>query len=917
MLIFTRRHDFSSLRRKAVALLLLLGCAIIFSNAQAKTESLQLQNVQYGNCLTYSGNTPIADTCITGTAEQQWTYDTKKKTLKSGSGQCIAIDRHNAGAVVLVNCKGKREEQWKSLDDGRFKNKKNAQCLRETSSGAIDTVGCGASADSIRWQDYVAPPPPVETDSLINGAHGQCLHSGNAPFVDVRNCDDSTAQQWAWDASSRHLVSATGQCVAANEAFNLVTQENCSNAATQLWAHDPVANTFINTATNQCLDVWGGEIDNEVGVWSCDGSPRQRWTFANATPPPPPPGSKNILNLAQGQCINTAGDALVNARDCDTSDIAQQWVFDAGQLINAQGLCIDGSASFNLVSLAACSGASSQQWQYDSATKNYINAANGQCLDLWGGERDNEFGIWTCDGSARQQFQDYNPTPPPGAGDWETLGLQFNGMDIAVDHDGKRLFYSLGAGYAAPTSWTATVAIDPAAPVTLKIQGQILVDGGTVTLPNITYGATVPVERYQNGTLKDRYDLLFTNLPVIALNADLITDEPKREGRFQLSSGFFSQNTGVMKMGIEIRGATSQIYPKKSFSIQIGKDDDWREERKLKLLGMRKDGDWILDAAYRDTTFVRNLVSHNIYREIHPYVYKDASRNPSGQPSIRGELVEVILNGSYHGIYVLSERVDRKLLGLSKINVPEDANGNKLWDQVDWTLPENGSVLYKAQFMEAAFLDAANYRIGYEQKYPDPEDEAVRWEPLDALADLIINSSDAEFIAQAGNVFDIDSLVDYWALVLAGQAQDNTQKNFYWARNEAGKYAIITWDFDATFGMFWDGSVDDSASWFFPTDDNRLFQRLINLPATGFNAKLKARWAQLRSGPFSADALASRFQAYIDQSSLSGARARNMQRWPGSGGAGADNPELGTADYIRNLLIDRLSFVDGKIATLP
>jgi len=129
--------------------------------------------------------------------------------------------------------------------------------------------------------------------------------------------------------------------------------------------------------------------------------------------------------------------------------------------------------------------------------------------------------------------------------------------------------------------------------------------------------------------------------------------------------------------------------------------------------------------------------------------------------------------------------------------------------------------------------------------------------------------------------------------------------------------SLVTWDLDATFGMFWDGSADDGASWFFPTDDNRLFQRLLNLPATGFNAKLKARWAALRSGPFTADALASRFQGYIGQSTLGGARTRNMQRWPGSGGAGANNPELGTADYIRNLLIERLSFVDSRIADLP
>ena len=891
-----------------------LAITLLATSAPAAVTTLQLQNERHGDCLASSNGRVVAETCAAGAATQQWRYDSNRLSLVDSSGQCVEGKRSNR-AVTLKGCNGKKQQQWQSAADGSYRNRKTGQCLAEASDGTIRSAKCSRSGT--RWQEYTAPPPPAETDALINSAHGQCLNAANDPFVDVRNCDESAAQQWYWNATTGQLVSAAGKCIAANQAFNLVEQESCaSGRQSQQWLLDPIANTLTNAATNQCLDVWGGEIDNEVGVWSCDGSPRQEWKFANAEPPQPPADSRNIINLSQGQCLHTAGGGLVNARDCDTGDIAQKWLFTNGELKNSQGQCIDATASFDLVSLASCNGAASQQWQYDAAAMTYTNAATGQCLDLWGGVRDNEFGVWTCDGSARQQFQDYDPGQQPGAGAWEALQLQFNGLDVAVDNDGKRLFYSLGAGYSTPASWTASVGFDPTQPVTLKIQGQTLVNGGSITLTGVSYGATIPVERYENGSLKDRYDLLFTNLPVIALTAPLITDEPKREGTFQLASGMFNQNTGTMKMGIEFRGATSQLYPKKSFSIQIGKDSDWTDERKLKLLGMRKDGDWILDATYRDTTFVRNLINHNLYREIHPYVYKDATGAPQGQPSIRGELVEVILNGAYHGVYVLSERVDRKLLDLSKVDVPEDASGNELWDQVDWTRPENGSVLYKAEYMEAAFLDAANYRVGYEQKYPKPED-VVRWEPLDELADFIINSSDAEFVDRVGDIFDIDSLVDYCALVLVGQAQDNTQKNFYLARNENGKYAIITWDFDATFGMFWDGSPDDSAEWFFPTNDNRLFQRLINLPATGFNARLKARWAELRSSLFTPDALAARFQAYRDQANLAAARSRNMQRWPESGGAGAANPELGSADYIRDLLVRRLAFVDTKIAELP
>jgi hypothetical protein len=900
--------------------LLLASLQSILSPAQAGTITLQLSNAAVNQCLSENGSAVSVDNCQTGTASQTWKYNTRKKTLESNSGQCIDGKSRN-NDVILKSCSGKKEQQWRrDTSANTYKNARTGQCLTLTNSQPLGIVGSAScdGATNQQWPVFTAPPPS-ETDSLVNGAHGQCLNSGSDPFVDVRSCNDSSIQKWVYNSNTRQLISTANKCVAANNAFNLVTQESCSSSTTQHWTRDIINNNLINTATGQCLDVWGGELDNEVGVWTCDGSARQNWKFANEVTPPPSGDSTNIVNLAQGQCMNTGVSGEVNARDCDTNALSQQWIFDAtiGTLTNTQGLCVDAATPLDLVALASCNAAASQQWHYDAITKNYINAANGQCLDVWGGARDNEIGVWICDDSARQQFEKYASTPPPGEDAWSSMNLRFNGRDIAVDDAGKRLFYSMDTGYEVPKSWSVTTTYNTASPFTLKAQGQSLINGGTTTLANISYGTSIRVQRYQNGTLKDEYDLIFTNLPIIQLTASLITDEPKREGTFQLSSGEFTQNTATLKMGIETRGSTSQVYPKKSFSIQLGKDSDWTDELKLKLLGMRKDGDWILDATYRDTTFARNIVNHDIYREIHPYVYIDADGNPAGQPSIKGKLVELILNNSYHGVYVLSEKVDRKLLGLKKISVPEDANGNKLWDQVDFSLPANGSVLYKASYEEAAFLNFGTYRIGYEQKYPKPDSEAERWEPLDNLADLIINGSDTQFIAQIGNLMDMDSLVDYWALVLAGQAQDNTQKNFYLARNEIGKFAIITWDFDATFGMFWDGSADDSANWFFPSAENRLFHRLLTLPQTGFNTRLKTRWSALRGSLFSPDALAARFQQYIDQTTLGGARQRNAQRWPGSGGAGINNPELGTAAYIRNLLADRLDFVDGEISALP
>ena len=86
------------------------------------------------------------------------------------------------------------------------------------------------------------------------------------------------------------------------------------------------------------------------------------------------------------------------------------------------------------------------------------------------------------------------------------------------------------------------------------------------------------------------------------------------------------QDTLKQNMGIEFRGNTAQAYPKKPYGIKLGTADDWAVSLDIKLLDMRIDSDWILDAAYRDQTFARNIVSHDIFRSLRPAAYVTSDR---------------------------------------------------------------------------------------------------------------------------------------------------------------------------------------------------------------------------------------------------------------------------------------------------
>ena len=53
---------------------------------------------------------------------------------------------------------------------------------------------------------------------------------------------------------------------------------------------------------------------------------------------------------------------------------------------------------------------------------------------------------------------------------------------------------------------------------------------------------------------------------------------------------------------------------------------------------MRKDGDWLMDPTYRDTSYFRNMVSMDLFNDMRPYAFIDENNLPRGQAAIHREL---------------------------------------------------------------------------------------------------------------------------------------------------------------------------------------------------------------------------------------------------------------------------------------
>lgn len=340
-----------------------------------------------------------------------------------------------------------------------------------------------------------------------------------------------------------------------------------------------------------------------------------------------------------------------------------------------------------------------------------------------------------------------------------------------------------------------------------------------------------------------------TDLPLVMLEASgTLGNQQRAPCKFRLVPPGSDASTGSIEArgAARYRGATSLIYPKKSLAVTL--------DQATPLLEMPARRQWILNAAYIDRSMMRHKLSYDLFRSI--------STPDKPRYAADSRFVELHLNGRYHGIYLLMERVDRQLLSLEKFLPGDKAH----------------ACLYKAISHDAGFV--RNDHAGYEQQQPEPA-ELTYWEPVHSLNRLIVSAPPEEFAARIGEHLDIDSAIDFHLLVLVTGNADGITKNYYLARRKPAAdgnatFFFVPWDYDGTFGRNWNATPLPHDMWL----SNHLFNRLLNLPE--YRRRFVERWNQLRGRQFSA----ANIQAMIDANAaaIRPAMERNTARWP------TDNP---------------------------
>ncbi len=291
---------------------------------------------------------------------------------------------------------------------------------------------------------------------------------------------------------------------------------------------------------------------------------------------------------------------------------------------------------------------------------------------------------------------------------------------------------------------------------------------------------------------------------------------------FQLDYKGNSESVDPTNAKIKIRGSGTgwnEFSPKKGYRLSL--------KQPISLLGMREDDDWLLLDMYSDYPRMRFKLAFEFYQTLTP-------SNPTAiAPD--SEYVNLFINGDYQGLYLLTERNDRRLYGL------DDAQNNIYSSLI---FQAKGHIYFKT-------YDP----LKWEQDWPNEYEGIYIMDPI--LYDLIpfvSDSSDEEFFHPENGIyskFDELNLIDFYIFNFFILHDDFWDKNYFLVRNTySSKFFLVPWDYDRCFGQFaWNTFEPDRNEESNIRQLNYLFNRLLD--NEDYRSSIKDRWFYLRNSIWS------------------------------------------------------------------
>lgn len=412
-----------------------------------------------------------------------------------------------------------------------------------------------------------------------------------------------------------------------------------------------------------------------------------------------------------------------------------------------------------------------------------------------------------------------------------------------------------------------------------------------------------------------------SNLPIIVINTNgqAIPDDPKiiahmgiidnGAGQMNALADPFTNYDG--RIAIELRGESSQSFPKKSYSIET--QTNTGANFNAALLGMPAENDWVLYAPYTDKTMMRDVLAYQLGKDF-------------GKYAPRTRFAEVVINDDYKGVYVLIERIkrDNNRVDIATLQ-PDDVSGDELTggyilrvDKLDgndypgWTATPTpmlgGENDITFQYFDPAGEELVDAQRTYIRNY-------IRTFQSALTAGTFTNS-----VTGFKSYLDLPSTIDFMLVNEIGKNIDGFVFSTYLYKekdSDGGKLHMgPLWDFNLAFGnVDYLANAQFAPGWMW-TDQYRMFwfRRMMQDPA--FAGQMKCRWTELRNSFLTDEYFTNKVDSIATV--LNAAQQRNFTRWPILGTYVWPNQYVGATyadelNFLKTWIQQRLNWMDANM----
>ena len=477
-----------------------------------------------------------------------------------------------------------------------------------------------------------------------------------------------------------------------------------------------------------------------------------------------------------------------------------------------------------------------------------------------------------------------------------------------------------GQGCADPNNWNDRWIENVTSDVTVSTCfAQCTTDG---SCPSIAGCNDPTAVNYWDAATENDGSCVYMNestLPLVQITTDTpILDDPRIVANMKvtnLASGVNTledlPNEYDGQITIEIRGSSSQFFPKQSYALET--QDSLGMNNNVSLLGMPAENDWILHGPYSDKTLMRNAIIYEMGDVI-------------GRYTTRRRYCELYINGDYRGVYMLMENIKRDINRVDIATLlPTDTVGNEV----------TGGYIMKVDRIQGDFEG------GWASPYPrlggDEQFIQMHKPEADDLHPLQFNYIQQHFTqfehALAGNNFtdpemgyrafiEPESFIDmYFANEITKNVDAYRLSTYFYKEKDSDGGKIVMgpwWDFNLGFGNS-DGCESHLTSGFESNTGCYVlhpfwWERLRE--DADYRGLTRCMWDDYRSGVWSDENI----HGIIDSLSavLAEPSVRDHARWPRLGQYVWPNVFIGQTyeeevQWLREWIMARLAWLDDNI----